>query len=65
MQQSRTKQSFFSLAIYDSQKAVFQEIKALKPSVFLRFSIAKNLTKILENSPDFFLYMASSVCAAA
>jgi len=48
-----------------ARKLYFKKIKALKPRVFLRFSIAKNLTKILENSPDFFLYMASSVCAAA
>jgi hypothetical protein len=65
MKQSRTKQSFFRWLSMIARKLYFKKIKALKPSFFLRFSIAKNLTKILENSPDLFLYMALSVCAAA
>lgn len=32
--QSRTKQSFFSLAIYDSQKTVFQKNKSAKTTCF-------------------------------
>jgi hypothetical protein len=65
MQQSRTKQSVFSLAIYDSQKAVLQKNKSAKTKCFFEIFNSQNFNQNFGKLARFFLYMASSVCAAA